>query len=142
MIQTFVIRISDMNKALAACSFSVAAIAPSSVALAQTPIAPMPCLHRSEIRDIRTAPDNRSLFVQDNARKVYVVKFASACHFLSQRLAIRFVSFAQTPLACLERGDGIAKVTDVGSAPRCMIESIDYLRPDYDLHVHGPRGAG
>ena len=131
-----------MQNLIFACSFAVVALAASSPALAQVSRPAMPCLHRSEIRDIRTAPDNKSIFVQDNTRKFYAVKLTSACHFLSERLAIQFVSFAQTRLACLEPGDGIAKVSDVGSTPRCTIESIDYLRPNYDLHVRSPRGAG
>jgi hypothetical protein len=131
-----------MNKTIVACFFAMAAIAASSPALAQASKAQMPCIHRGEIRDVRKALDNRSLFVQDNARKYYIVKFTSACHFLSQRLAVRFVTFTQTRLACLEPGDGIVLPTDFGSTPRCLIESIDYLRPERDLRIRGPRGAG
>ncbi len=93
------------------------------------------CLRRSEIRDLRTASDFQSLIVQDSARKIYRVRLDGPCYFLSQKLAVRFVDFAQNRLACLERGDGITKVNDFGRAPRCKIESIEYFHP-------GPPVAG
>ena len=131
-----------MKKTIAVCSISFALFAIAYPAIAQPTKADRPCLRRADIRDVRTALDNHSLFVQDNARKLFTVRLTTTCHFLSQHLAIRFVDFAKSRLACLEPGDGIVSLSDVGSAPRCTIGSIDYFRPAYDLRIRGPRGAG
>jgi hypothetical protein len=69
------------------------------------------CLRPSEIRDLRAPADLMSLLVQDNARKVYRVRLDGPCYFLSERLAVRFVDFAQNCLAYLTCGDGASKAS-------------------------------
>jgi hypothetical protein len=106
------LRISDMRNPIALFATGTLVSLNSSFAVAnKADRSGGACLRPSEIRDLRAPADLMSLLVQDNARKVYRVRLDGPCYFLSERLAVRFVDFAQNCLAYLTCGDGASKAS-------------------------------
>jgi hypothetical protein len=98
------------------------------LALTATPaLASGPCLMQSQIYNW-TAPNDRTLIVEDNWHKKFKLSLIGVCSHLKFHEQIGFRSPGSTGLSCLSRGDDVVVGSSIGPET-CAITDIEAYTP-------------
>jgi len=93
------------------------------------------CLQRTQTYNFAPQLGGRSVIVTDRSMQKFKVDFGGPCDALEHTAQLGFQTLEQSRLACVEKGDYLISLRDVGMgspAHSCAVRSVEPYTPEME----------